>query len=91
MPEPRIKLMVTREQFNKVMDIDTGFYLLDCTDKEVYDKMLEFVVDDEGKYVGRDRARKLFKNVPRGELGSYIREFVKGIGDAFVNPTNDGS
>jgi hypothetical protein len=84
-----IKLVVTRQRYEEVMDVDTAFYLLDSSDKEVYDKMLEFVVDADGKYIGREAARKLFKKVPLKELHEHILRFLKAISEAFVNPTKE--
>lgn len=83
-----IKLRVTRERYDEVMSIEDGFFLHEMTDKEAYLKMCEFVVNEQGEYVGLTEARKLFKNVPRKELGEHITAFIKAIGEAFVSPTN---
>lgn len=83
-----IKLRVTRERYDEVMSIEDGFFLHEMTDKEAYLKMCEFVVNEQGEYVGLTEARKLFKGVPRKDLGVYIADFLKAIGDAFVPPTN---
>jgi hypothetical protein len=83
-----IKIKVTRERYDEVMSIDDGFFLQEMTDKEAYLKMCEFVVNEDGEYIGTQEARKLFKGVPRKDLGEYIAAFLKAIGDAFVPPTN---
>ena len=83
-----IKIVVTKERYNEVMSIEDGFFLFDSTDKEVYLKMCEFVVNDEGQYIGVDAARKLFKGIPRKELSTYIMDFLRAISEAFVPPTN---
>ena len=70
------------------MSIEDGFFLFDSTDKEVYLKMCEFVVNDEGQYIGVDAARKLFKGIPRKELSTDIMDFLRAISEAFVPPTN---
>jgi len=48
--------------------------------------MVQFVVDDQGAYLSTLDARKLFKKIPRKELGDYIVSFLKAVGNAFVNP-----
>lgn len=68
------------------MSIDDGFFLFESNDKEVYLKMCEFVVNEDGEYVGVDAARKMFKEIPRKELSEHILHFLKAIGDAFVPP-----
>ena len=83
-----IKIIVTKERYDEVMSIEDGFFLFDSTDKEVYLKMCEFVVNDEGQYIGVDAARKLFKGIPRKELSTYIMDFLRAISEAFVPPTN---
>ena len=83
-----IKIVVTKERYDEVLSIEDGFFLFESTDKEVYLKMCEFVVNDEGQYIGVDAARKLFKGIPRKELSTYIIDFIKAIGEAFVPPPN---
>ena len=83
-----IKIVVTKERYDEVMSIEDGFFLFESTDKEVYLKMCEFVVNDAGQYIGVDAARKLFKGIPRKELATYIMDFIKAISEAFVSPTS---
>ncbi len=83
-----IKIVVTKERYDEVMSIEEGFFLFESTDKEVYLKMCEFVVGEDGQYIGVDSARKLFKGIPRKELSEYIMQFIKTISEAFVPPTN---
>lgn len=85
-----IKLLVTRERYMQVMDVDTALLLTECTDRQIYEKLLEFVVDDEGKYVGRQEARKRFAKVPLSELSEHVMHFVRAVTEAFVNPTKEG-
>ena len=83
-----IKIVVTKERYNEVMSIEDGFFLFESTDKEVYLKMCEFVVGEDSQYIGVDAARKLFKGIPRKELSTYIMDFLRAIGEAFVSPTS---
>ena len=83
-----IKIVVTKERYDEVMSIEDGFFLFESNDKEVYLKMCDFVVNDEGQYIGVDAARKLFKGIPRKELATYIMDFIKAISEAFVPPTS---
>ena len=83
-----IKIVVTKERYDEVLSIEDGFFLFESTDKEVYLTMCEFVVNDEGQYIGVDAARKLVKGIPRKELSTYIMDFIKAIGEAFVPPTS---
>ena len=83
-----IKIVVTKERYDEVLSIEDGFFLFESTDKEVYLKMCEFVVGEDGQYIGVDAARKLFKGIPRKELAEYIMQFIKAISEAFVPPTN---
>ena len=83
-----IRIVVTKERYDEVLSIEDGFFLFESTDKEVYLTMCEFVVNDEGQYIGVDAARKLFKGIPRSELSTYIMDFIKAISEAFVPPTS---
>jgi len=83
-----IKIVVTKERYDEVMSIEDGFFLFESTDKEVYLKMCEFVVGEDGQYLSVSDARKLFKDIPRKELATYIMAFIKAISEAFVPPTN---
>lgn len=83
-----IKIVVTKERYDEVMSVEDGFFLFENTDKEVYLKMCEFVVGEDGQYIGVDAARKLFKGIPRKELSTYIMDFLKAISEAFVPPTS---
>ena len=83
-----IKIVVTKERYDEVMSIEDGFFLFESTDREVYLKMCEFVVGEDGQYIGVKEARKLFKDIPRKELSVYIMQFLTAISEAFVPPTN---
>lgn len=86
-----IKLKVTREKFDEFFSVDDWFNFDELTNKEIYERMLNFVVDDEGKDLPVDEARKLFKTVKKKEWSEYITAFYKAVGDAFVSPTNGGN
>ena len=86
-----IKLRVTLEKFNEHFSIDEWFDLASMTQKEIYEKMLCFVVDEENQPVEIEAAKKLFRKVPRKDWDGYVSAFYKAIGEAFVSPTNGGS
>lgn len=86
-----IKLKVTREKFDENFSIDEWFDLASLTNAEVYEKMLLFVVDENGEYIPREQAKKMFRKVPKKEWDSHISAFYKAISDSFVSPTNGGS
>ena len=81
-----IKIRVSLERFEEIVSIDDSMNFLELSNKEAYDYMVQFVVDDQGAYLSTSDARKLFKKIPRKELGDYIVSFIKAVGDAFVNP-----
>lgn len=83
-----IKIQVTRERWEEIVTIDDEMHILELTKKEAYDYMVQFVVDENGNYIPIPEARKLFKKVKSKELGTYVNQFLKAVGDAFVNPTN---
>ena len=86
-----IKLKVTREKFDEFFSVDDWFNLDGLTNKELYERMLNFVVDTDGKELTIDEARQLFKQVKKKEWMSCITAFYKAVGDAFVSPTNGGN
>lgn len=86
-----VKIRVTLDSFNEHFSIDEWFDLSSMTQKEIYEKMLLFVVDDENQPIGRDAAKKLFRKVPRKEWDAHVSAFYKAIGEAFVSPTSGGS
>lgn len=81
-----IKIVVTRERFEEVVSIDDSMYFLQLTNKEAYDYMCHFVMNGEDTYLSVEDARKKFKSIPRKEFQKYINQFMKAVGDAFVNP-----
>ncbi len=86
----KVKLVVTQEKFGQVFSIDDWFNFEKLPQKDVYDKMLLFVVDDEGNPVSIEVARAMFKEIPGNEWVNYVKDFIKAVNDAFVNPTNGG-
>lgn len=81
-----IKIKVTRERFEELVSIDDAMNFLDLTNKEAYDYMVQFVVNDEGEYLPEADARKLFKRIPRKEFNGHVGQFIKAIGEAYVSP-----
>lgn len=84
----KVKLVVTQEKFDKNFSIDDWFNFDKLSQKEVYEKLLLFVTDEEGKELSVDEARAVFKSVPKSEWIEVVTEFMKAVNDAFVNPTN---
>ena len=85
-----IKILVTPQKFDEVFSIDDWFNFGSLPQNEVYNKMLQFVVDSEDKYVDVETARAMFKEVKKSEWIKYLAEFMKAVDQAFVNPTNGG-
>lgn len=85
-----IKLVVTAERFDKVFDVDSAFYIWECTDKEIYDYMVQFCVGEDGQYLEARQARRLFKQVKRNELHTHMQAFVEAIRDALVPKASGG-
>lgn len=83
-----IKLLVTREKFDSVFSVDDWMNFYELTQKELYNLMLQFVVNEQEEYVSVEDARKLFKTVKKEEWGDYVSQFHSAITNAFVNPTN---
>lgn len=87
----KVKLVVTQEKFDKNFSIDDWFNFDKLTQKEVYEKLLLFVTDADGRELSVDEARAVFKGIPKGEWLEVVTEFVKAVNDAFVNPTKGSS
>jgi len=83
-----IKIKVTADRFGEIVSIEDSMNFLELTNKEAYEYLLDFVVDQNDQPIGKPAARKLFKVVPRNKLDDYIAQFIKAIGEAFVNPTS---
>ena len=86
-----IKLIVTAEKFDQAFSIDEWFNFGELTQAEIYNKMLQFVVDENDQPVTVEQARAMFKGVPKAEWGEYITSFITAVKDAYVNPTSGGS
>lgn len=83
-----IKIYVTRERYEEIFSIDDDLRFFELTNREAYDYMSQFCVGENGDYLSQAEARKIFKKIPRKEFGNYLREFIKAVGEAFVNPPN---
>jgi hypothetical protein len=83
-----VKLKVTQEGFDEHFSIDDWFNFNDLSHVEIYEKMLNFVVDDEGNPIDIEQAKKLFKKIKKKEWPEYVTAFMKAITEAFVNPTS---
>lgn len=83
-----ITLKVTRERYEEIVSIDDDMHFMEMTNRQAYDYMVQFVSDGNGGYLSTEEARKCFKAIPRKELSGYVTQFIRGITDAFVNPTN---
>lgn len=87
----KVKLVVTQEKFDRNLSIDDWFNFDKLSQKEVYEKLLLFVTDEEGNELSVEDARAVFKTIPKVEWIEVVTEFVKAVNDAFVNPTNGSS
>lgn len=86
-----IRIKVTDETWNKYGSIEAWLNFSQLTNKEMYELMLNFVVDEKDEPIEENKARKLFLKVPPNEWLDYIETFAKAITSAFVNPTNGSS
>lgn len=86
-----IKIKVTQERFEEIISIDDMLHLGELTRKEMYDYMVQFVVNENGAYVPIEEARKLFKKIPAKELSNTITQFLKAVSEAFVDPQREGT
>ena len=87
----KVKLVVTQEKFDRNFSIDDWFNFDKLSQKEVYEKLLLFVTDEEGNELSVEDARAVFKTIPKGEWIEVVKEFIKAVNQAFVNPTNGSS
>jgi hypothetical protein len=88
MTDEPIKIVVTRERFEEVVSIEDSMNFLQVSNKEAYEYICNFVVDESGNYLSVEDARKKFKKIPRKELQPYIRKFIQAVNDSYVSPTN---
>ena len=88
--EIKITLKVTPESFDEHFSIDDWLNLGDMSNKDVYDRMLHFVVNENGEYLSVEDARKLFKKIPKKEWNEHVSNFYQSITEAFVSPTSGG-
>lgn len=83
-----IKIVVTQERYNQVFSIDEIFFPNEIPARELYNKMTQCVIGDDGEYLPQEKARELFQKIPAAELGEYIRAFYKAVNDGLLNPTS---
>lgn len=83
-----INIKVTRERYEEVVSIDDDMHFMELTNKQAYEYMTQFVVNENGEYLSQDEARKLFKQVKRKDFTDYVVQFIKAVGESFVPPQN---
>lgn len=86
----KIKLLVTQEKFDENFSIDEWINFSSLTNRELYNKMLLFVVNEKDEPVTIEQAREMFKKIKKSEWIPYLADFMKAIDEAYVNPTNGG-
>jgi hypothetical protein len=87
----KVKILVTQEKFDEIFSIDDWINIKSLSHFDLYNKIVCFVVDENGQYVTVEQAREMFRQVPKKEWGGIVADFVKAVGDAFVNPTSGSS
>jgi hypothetical protein len=85
-----IKIQVTQEKFDELFSIEDWFSFGSLSNIDLYNKMILFVVDDEGNDVAPEQARAMFKKIPKKEWPQYVNSFFTSVRDAFVSPTSGG-
>jgi hypothetical protein len=87
-----IKIKVTIERFDAVIDLDDSFHLGEINTARAYEYLCDFVVDDTGAYIGVEKAKALFKQhrIKRAEIGAYWLNFVQKVNEAYI-PKVSGS
>ncbi len=85
-----LKFKVTMEKIDQHLSVDDWFHYCEMSNKDMYEFMTNFLVDENGEYLTPEQARKVFKKLPKGEWPEYVAQFRKAVGDAFVSPTNGG-
>lgn len=88
--ENKIKLVVTQEKFDENFSIDDWLNFSELTNKELYEKMIMFVVNENEEPVTVEEARAMFKKVKKADWTEYVTAFMKAVSEAFVNPTSGG-
>jgi hypothetical protein len=87
-----IKIKVTIERFDEVIDLDDSFHLGEMNYTKAYEYLCQFVVNDAGEYVTPEEARSMFKQarIKRAEIGAYWLNFVQKVNEAYI-PKVSGS
>lgn len=86
-----IRFLVTREKFDEVFTIDDWLSFDTLLDGEVYQYMLKFAADEDGKPLTEAEARAFFKKVPKPQFPAYVLMFVNAVREAFVPKANGSS
>ena len=83
-----IRLLVTQARFGEIVDLDDACNLADVNITRAYEYICDFVVDENENYIGKDAARKLFKNerIKQNEISKYWVDFIRKVNDAYVPP-----
>lgn len=84
------KFKVTKEKFDEIFTIESWLNFGGLDNKEIYEIMLQFVVDEKGDSLDPEQARKTFKKVRKGQWNECVANFAQSVRDAFVSPTNGG-
>ena len=64
----KIKLLVTQEKFDENFSIDEWINFSSLTNRELYNKMLLFVVNEKDEPVTIEQAREMFKKIKKYKL-----------------------
>ena len=87
-----VKIKVTVERFNEVIDLADAFDLGKVSVPRAFEYLCMFAVDDAGNYIGLEAGKVAFSKarVKLNEVSKYWSEFIQKVNDAFV-PKASGS
>lgn len=91
MGELTVRIEVTQKSFDENATLDDWFNFGQLTNREMFDFMSKFIVNEKGEPATEEEKRKLFKSIKRGDWAKTVAEFSGKVRDAFVNPTSGGS
>lgn len=85
-----VKLKVTTERYEEVIDLVDSFDLSQIRITRAFEYLCNFVVDENGEYVGQEKGKQMFADarVKRGEIGVIWLDFIKQVNEAFVPKVN---
>lgn len=83
-----IRLKVTQERFNEIVDLADSFNLFAVSVSRAYEYICQFVVREDGEYATVEEAQGMFRagRIKRAAIAEYWTEFVVKVNEAFVNP-----